>query len=337
MKRRAVIEEAIGETRAAIYEGRKLVELHVRRHAKTVPNAGDIYCGRVTSIEPSLAGAFVELGNGPAGLLKFSAQKDLPRMTEGMYLDVVITKASMSGKGPLLAYAGEASADKPKLVTAQSLTDWIRSRFDGITFDEASVSVIDEACERQIAIKGGGAITLDQTQALLAIDVDKGAAESPILCSLAAAELIASQMRLRGLGGLVAIDFPNLRQPKHRNSLIKSLERAFADDLATVRIAPLSRFGVVEMTRSQIGPSLDQIMHDRFGNPTDETLALRGLRWLEREYRANSGAKHTLVLPKNAEIWLTKTEFDWKSALEARIGTRYEIKVGDSIDVTADR
>jgi len=62
MKRRAVIETAVGETRAAIYEGRRMVELHVDRPWQKTPRTGDVYIGRITTVDPSVAGAWVDIG-----------------------------------------------------------------------------------------------------------------------------------------------------------------------------------------------------------------------------------------------------------------------------------
>jgi len=338
MKRRAVIEDAIGETRAAVYEGRRLVEFHLRRHINAPrPQARDIYTGRVTAIDPSVAGAFVELGDGPAGLLKFASRKTLPKLTEGLLIDVEISRAAIGGKGPNLTYVGDASRDKAGAVKQHSLRDYLTLNYPNITFDETSVSALDEAVERQIAVKGGGSVTFDQTQALLAIDVDKGEAATPLESGMAAAELIASQLRLRGLGGLIVIDFPNLRQPKHRTSLLRALDRAFEDDPAIVKLAQISRFGCVEMTRSMDDLSLDARLNDRFGRPTLETRALRAIRRLEREGAANAGAKLTLHAPQDILDWLEATPLDWRAQLADRIGARFEVTLGDKTDVSADR
>jgi len=73
MKRRCVIEECIGETRAAVYEGRRLTELYVRRWSdKDRPLQGDIFVGRVAKIDQSMGGAFIDLGTKMQGLFKFT-------------------------------------------------------------------------------------------------------------------------------------------------------------------------------------------------------------------------------------------------------------------------
>ena len=291
----------------------------------------------MTAIDPSVAGAFVELGDGVSGLLKFASRKTLPKLTEGLLLDMEISRAGIGGKGPNLNYIGEASRDKTGPVKQHKLREYLTLNYPGITFDESSVSALDDAVERQIAVKGGGSVTFDQTQALLAIDVDKGVAATPLDSAMAAAELIASQMRLRGLGGLVVIDFPNLRQPKHRTSLLRALDRAFEGDSAIVKIAQISRFGCVEMTRSMDDLSLDAQLNDRYGRPTLETRALRAIRRVEREGAVSAGAKLTLHAPQDILDWLEATPLDWRGELTSRIGARFDVKLGDKVDVSADR
>lgn len=169
--------------------------------------------------------------------------------------------------------------------------------------------------------------------------MDKGQGVSALNVGLEAADLIASQLRLRGLGGLVVIDLPNLRQTKQRTQLFKAVERTFEGDPAIVKVAPLSRFGCIELTRSLDYPSLDSLLNNRFGEPTDETLALRALRGLEREALSNRGARYELFVSQRIHDWLENTPLDWKHQLNDRIGARYEIVVSDKsgFSVQADR
>lgn len=340
MKHRAVIENAIGETRAAIYQGRRLVELHIEResHIK-LPQVGDVYAGRIASLEPTLNGAFVNLGGKLSGFLSFANNQSLPRFVEGQLVEVVISRQALQDKLATLKFRkAEISADVG-LVTKSSLRERLSTRFPDIAFAEASVSVIDEAVERRISLKSGGTITLDQTQALLAIDVDKGQGISALNVGLEAADLIASQLRLRALGGLIVVDFPNLRQTRQRNQLFKAVERAFEGDPAIVKVAPLSRFGCIELTRSLDYPSLDSLVNNRFGEPTDETLALRALRGLERDALSNKGAQYKLFVSKNIYEWLNSEIIDWKGALNDRIGERYNVVLSEiaGFSVQADR
>ena len=338
MKRRAVIEDAVGETRAAVYEGKHLVELYAWRWSdKGKPRAGDIFSGRVSRIEPSLGAAFVELGFGVDGFLKFSNAPGATRLTEGSYINAFITRDAEPGKGPVLKFEGLAEGTNKGPVQSKTLKEFLAERFEGISFDAAAVNSIDDAVESELAIIGGGSIAIERTRALTAIDVDKGASNSGFDVSLAACELIASQMRLRGLGGLFVIDFPNLRQVKQREKIYAALRSACEGDPEPMKIAPMSRFGTIEMTRAKTRLSLDETFVDKYGDATAETLALRGLRQLEREGRASGGAKLTLTLPKLAFAWLVDDTIGWRDAMTERLGARFDVVQGESLSVAADR
>ncbi len=338
MKRRCVIEDCIGETRAAVYEGRKLVELYVRRWSDAdKPRQGDVFAGRVAKIDQSLGGAFIDIGTDVQGLFKFTNAANAPRFTEGQIAEFEVSKATEIGKGPVLKFKALSQTDKPAKISGNDLKTFITKRFDGIEFAGATVSVIDEATETELAIKGGGTISIERTRALVAIDVDKGTAVSSFDVCMAALPMIAHELRLRGLGGLIVIDLPNLRQPRQRNTVFKAAERAFADDPNNVKLAPLSRFGCLELTRYKPELSLDEILNNRIGSPTVETLALRSLRQLEREGRANPGAKLTMTVRHHVMNWLEAEHIDWKTPLTERLGARFEVIVGGTPSIAADR
>ena len=338
MIRRCIIEEAVGETRAAVYEGKKPVEAYVRRWTEAdKPRVGDIFAGRVIDVDKSMGAAFVDMGTKPDGFLKFSNAPGAPRFTQGMIISVEVTREAEPGKGPVLKYHGETDADKPAKISGDNLMAFIAKRYPNIIFDVASVSVIEEATEREIAVPGGGNIAIDFTRALVAIDVDKGPAASGFAVGQAVCPLIADQLRLRSIGGLILVDLPNLRQPNQRTKLFKAMEAAFEEDPNTVKVAPMSRFGTVEMTRTKTGPSLDEVLNDRYGRPTVETLALRALRALEREGRAAGGAQLELTVPKEVMDWLKVGPIDWKTAMTERLGARFAVKLGAEMNVKADR
>ena len=119
------------------------------------------------------------------------------------------------------------------------------------------------ALQRRIALPSGGAITIDATAALTVIDVDSGTftsgqdleTTSRRVNQEAAAE-IARQLRLRGIGGIIVIDFIHLQDPAHRDELMAGLNQALAADRAPTRVLGLSEFGLVEMTRKRTGEPL---------------------------------------------------------------------------------
>jgi ribonuclease E len=117
--------------------------------------------------------------------------------------------------------------------------------------------------EREVPLKAGGSIVIDQTEALVAIDVNSGnfrtndsAEESAFQLNMCAAEEIARQIRLRDLGGVIVNDFIDMRKEKHRRGVERHLREAVKRDRARTKILRTSPFGLVEMTRQRIRPSL---------------------------------------------------------------------------------
>jgi len=116
---------------------------------------------------------------------------------------------------------------------------------------------------RTVKLKGGGSIVIEQTEALVAIDVNSGryrrqqsAEQTAYKTNLEATVEIARQLRLRDLGGLIICDFIDMRDEKHRKDVEKAFRNAVKADRARSRILRISRFGVVEMTRQRMRPSL---------------------------------------------------------------------------------
>ncbi|NNE56667.1 MAG: hypothetical protein HKN36_01040 [Hellea sp.] len=334
MKSRAVIDRGVGETRVAVYVGKRLVEIYLRRWSdKFKPRLGDIFAGRISAIDPSIGGAFIDLGDGPHGLLKFTNAKGAPRLTEGQMIKVEIIREAVAEKGPVVRYVDVSDLSKPAPLVQITIEDFLIRRYGpDIKIEEAPVNHIEDAVETVIALPGGGDIAIEPTRALIAIDVDKGNAQSGLDVAGAAVPVIAQHLRLRGLGGLIAIDFPNIRQPKQRDRLVDSMVNAFEHDPNPVKILPLSRFGVMEMTRAVKTQSLDALYADR-----TVSGALLALRRLEREATANPGAKLILTVPHHVHKWLDADSIGWKAAMTDKIGARFGFEAGGTLDVKADR
>jgi ribonuclease E len=116
---------------------------------------------------------------------------------------------------------------------------------------------------RRVELSSGGSIVIEQTEALVSIDVNSGryrkkenAEQTAYQSNIEAATEIARQLRLRDLGGLIICDFIDMRNPKHRKAVEKAFRTAVKADRARSRILGISRFGVVEMTRQRMRPSL---------------------------------------------------------------------------------
>ena len=121
---------------------------------------------------------------------------------------------------------------------------------------------------REVPLKQGGSIVIDQTEALVAIDVNSGsfraddsAEETAYQMNLLAAKEIARQIRLRDLGGVLVNDFIDMRKEKHRRSVERALRDATKRDRARTKILRTSPFGLVEMTRQRVRPSLKRSVY----------------------------------------------------------------------------
>lgn len=117
--------------------------------------------------------------------------------------------------------------------------------------------------QRRVPLRGGGSIVIDQTEALVAIDVNSGnarvddnAEETAYQVNLRAADEIARQIRLRDIGGVIVNDFIDMREERHRRGVERALRNAMKRDRARSRILRISPFGLIEMTRQRIRPSL---------------------------------------------------------------------------------
>jgi len=122
--------------------------------------------------------------------------------------------------------------------------------------------------QRHVPLPNGGSIVIDQTEALVAIDVNSGnfradnnAEETAYQMNLLAAKEIARQLRLRDLGGVIVNDFIDMRDEKHRRNVERALRDAVKRDRARTKILRISQFGLIEMTRQRIRPSLKRSVY----------------------------------------------------------------------------
>ena len=122
--------------------------------------------------------------------------------------------------------------------------------------------------QRQVPLRGGGSLVIDQTEALVAIDVNSGsfrtdgsAEESACRLNQIAAKEIARQLRLRDLGGVVVNDFIDMRKDRHRRIVERTLRDAIKRDRARTKILRTSPFGLIEMTRQRVRPSLKRSVY----------------------------------------------------------------------------
>jgi len=169
-------------------------------------------------------------------------------------------------------------------------------------------AAIDEALGVTVALPSGGTLAIEPTRALTAVDVDTGGdaraggqARSILQTNLEAAAEVARQLRLRNIGGLVAIDFVHMRDAAHRREVAAALRRAAAADAMAVEVGEITRFGLLELTRRRERPSLAELLLDppfALGRRNVLSVALAALRAVLRAAERGAGAPVLKAAPE---------------------------------------
>jgi ribonuclease E len=198
--------------------------------------------------------------------------------------------------------------------------------------------------ESRVKLKSGGSIVIEQTEALVAIDVNSGKGtqkrsieETALMTNLEAAEEIARQLQLRDLGGLIVLDFIDMRDPKNRAEVEKSLKNHLRNDKAKASVGKISKFGLLEMSRQRIRPSIEFGSYDSCPHcmgkgmvPSTETLGLRFLRKLKMESLKQSSRHLKCTLPTAVSDYLLNKKR--KEILE--LETRHDLSISIQADTT---
>ncbi|OBU02470.1 ribonuclease E [Morganella psychrotolerans] len=193
-------------------------------------------------------------------------------------------------------------------------------------------SQIESAFQREVRLPSGGAIVIDTTEALTAIDINSSRStrggdieETAFNTNLEAADEIARQLRLRDLGGLIVIDFIDMTPVRNQREVENRMREAVRQDRARIQIGRISRFGLLEMSRQRLSPSLGESSHhvcprcSGTGTVRDnESLALSILRLIEEEaLKENTHQVHAIV-PVPVASYLLNEKRQAVSAIETR-------------------
>ncbi len=193
-------------------------------------------------------------------------------------------------------------------------------------------SQIETAFQREVRLPSGGAIVIDHTEALISIDINSARAtkgsdieETARNTNLEAADEIARQLRLRDLGGLVVIDFIDMSSSRNQREVEGRIKDALKMDRARVQIGRISRFGLLEMSRQRLRPSLgesSQILCPRCSGTGHirniESLALSVLRIIEEEAMKENTGKIVAQLPVEVATFLLNEKRTVIHDVEAR-------------------
>jgi len=193
-------------------------------------------------------------------------------------------------------------------------------------------SQIEAAFRRELRLPSGGSIVIDHTEALTSIDINSARAtkgsdieETALNTNLEAADEIARQLRLRDLGGLFVIDFIDMTPSRNQREVENRLKEAMKEDRARVQIGRISRFGLLEMSRQRLRPSLGESAHqvcprcDGHGYIRSvDSLALSILRIVEEEALKENTGRVTAQLPVDVATYLLNEKRQIISDVESR-------------------
>jgi ribonuclease E len=194
--------------------------------------------------------------------------------------------------------------------------------------------------ENRVVLKSGGSIVIEPTEALVSIDVNSGKStheksveQTAFLTNMQAAEEAARQLRLRDLGGLIVIDFIDMKDPKHRSEVERKLRNQVKDDKARTTVGKISRFGLLEMSRQRIRPSIEFGSYHPCGYckgkglvPSPETLGIAFLRKLNLETVKPEITSVKGVVPTEVAVYLLNKKRKEIVELEHRRDLTIEIE-----------
>ncbi|CUX97219.1 Ribonuclease E [Candidatus Hoaglandella endobia] len=195
-------------------------------------------------------------------------------------------------------------------------------------------SQIESAFQREVRLPSGGSIIIDTTEALTAIDINSARStrgvdieETAFNTNLEAADEIARQLRLRDLGGLIVIDFIDMTPLRHQREVENCLREAVRQDRARIQIGRISRFGLLELSRQRLSPSLGESSHhvcSRCGGTgtirDNESLSLSILRLIEEEALKDNTHEVHAIVPVPIASYLLNEKREAVNAIEKHQG-----------------
>jgi ribonuclease E len=198
---------------------------------------------------------------------------------------------------------------------------------------------IETAFQREVKLPSGGSIVIDPTEALISIDINSSRAtkgsdieETALVTNLEAADEIARQLRLRDMGGLVVIDFIDMMSQKNQRDVENRVKDALEIDRARVQVGKISRFGLLEMSRQRLRPSLGETSAtvcprcSGQGSIRDiESLSLSILRLLQEEANKNNTKEIRVIVPISVGTYLLNEKREDITAIEVQSHKRVMI------------
>ena len=197
----------------------------------------------------------------------------------------------------------------------------------------------------EVRLKGGGYIVINPTEALVAVDVNSGRAtrernieNTALRTNLEAAEEVARHLRLRDLGGLIVVDFIDMSENKHNRAVERRLKEALKHDRARLQVGRISSFGLLEMSRQRLRPSLFEASsetcshcHGTGSIRSRESTALHVLRTIETEGLRKPGGELTVHAPTAVAIYILNQKRASIGDIERRHDLRVVVAADDAL------
>lgn len=216
---------------------------------------------------------------------------------------------------------------------------------EGLFHEVGLESEIEKMYNRRVELRSGGWLAIDQAEALVAIDVNSGrfrehsdAETTALKINIEAANEIARQLRLRDLGGVIIIDFIDMREEKNRRQVEKAFREGVKNDRSKTKVLKISPFGIVEMTRQRVRPSLrDSIYHrcaacDGTGLiKSEESQALSVMRQLQRVICGDDIVQIAVSVTPQVAHHLSNMHRKEVVEMEARCGKRIIISADSAM------
>jgi hypothetical protein len=336
------IDDAVGEHRRTLLDPfGKPFRLEIERWSERGKRArlDEVWWGRVRARMPGNRGWFVDIGLKDEGVVESTRAS---AVTEGAMIPVRVKSEAWADKGPVLSLADMASGvprpNSPGMYSTPADDPFLRGVDVIATLKDQPArkqveAAIEEANERVVAIAGGGDIAIESTRGLTAIDVDSGnramgndPAAFALNLNLAAAEEAARQIGLRGIGGLVVIDFVTMAQRRDHRSLVDAFRKSLAGWLERASEVPdLSALGVCEAAVAR----RQRPVHAALSIAPAEREGLDAVRAIESAGWSARGARIRARVSAEASKWLEADYIGWKEALAARIGARWTIETAE--------
>ena len=325
-RRRGYLDRSPGEDRGVVTLDGRPERLLIVREGDETPRLGLRYAARVEAVSARMGLARLDLGGVP-GTLRVRAGETAPDVGRLIHVEVLAEPAR--GKPAALRRLDDAPPgsrpcrlNDPPSVAAQLAALGAAEVETGDRARETADEAQAEALATLHALDGGMSLAIEPTRALTAIDVDlaeTGSAVSVGRANLLAIEQAARLLRLKAIGGLVAIDLIGF--PKDGRRLQAAAVQAFAPDGPDVAIAPPSRFGVLELAKPNAAQPLHERLLDPAGGLCPRAAAHAVVRALERQGRFDPGAGLVALCPPEVAALAAP----WAAMLGPRFGVRAQL------------